>query len=366
MCYPRFTKAIIHHFLTKDKSISMRNRMFMDTAQDDSILGTLRFVSKDEDYQVYGALIPAVMTTPTIRDNPANQTYLAFVTGAATPKPKRIYKKHDSPMIKTTTTSPEETLVKKKYAPSKRVVSSKKPATKRQSGGVRIQDTFGGSSEAADSESEVPDEPKGKTIDTSEGTGLKPRVPDLYGDVNISLKDVEPADKEKDNEEMTIVGHVNVNQEGAGNQVKDDAQATQKNEAPIPSSSISSDYAAKFLNFDNIPPVDTEVVSMLDTNVQHEVPRTSPLLTILVSVIPEHTVVIPPEIVTTASSTTISALLSLLFPHLQQLTPIPTPTPTEATTLTTAVSDSEILSAFHQRITDLEKNVKELKTVDHS
>ncbi|GKB09787.1 hypothetical protein Tco_0843710 [Tanacetum coccineum] len=65
---------------------------------------------------------------------------------------------------------------------------------------------------------------------------------------------------------------------------------------------------------------------MLDINVQHEVPRTSPLLTIPVSVIPEHTVVNPPEIVTTALSTTISSLV----------------------------------------ITNLEKDVKELKTVDHS
>ncbi|GJZ58337.1 hypothetical protein Tco_0613831 [Tanacetum coccineum] len=62
------------------------------------------------------------------------------------------------------------------------------------------------------------------------------------------------------------VEHENVIQESAGNQVKDDAQETQKTEGPIPSSSISSDYAAKYFNFDNIPPVDTEVVSMLDIN----------------------------------------------------------------------------------------------------
>ncbi|GKF54537.1 hypothetical protein Tco_0161447, partial [Tanacetum coccineum] len=151
----------------------------------------------------------------------------------------------------------------------------------------------------------------------------------------------------------------------ASNQVKDDAQETQKTEGPIPSSSISSDYAAKYLNFDNIPSVDTEVVSMLDINVQHEVPRTSPLHTILVYVILEHTVSNPPEIVTTTSSTTISSLLSSLFPHLQ-LTPILTPITTEAITSTTVVPDSETLSAFHQRITNLERDVKELKVVDHS
>ncbi|GJR46378.1 hypothetical protein Tco_1314481 [Tanacetum coccineum] len=83
-------------------------------------------------------------------------------------------------------------------------------------------------------------------------------------------------------------------------------------------------------------------------------------------VIPEHTVINPSKIVTTVLSTTISSLLSSLFHHLQQLTPIPTLTTTEATTLTTNVPDSETLSAFHQRITNLEKDVKELKTIDHS
>ncbi|GKB83359.1 hypothetical protein Tco_0950254 [Tanacetum coccineum] len=91
------------------------------------------------------------------------------------------------------------------------------------------------------------------------------------------------------NAKIVDVEYENLNQEGAGNQVNDDAQATQKTEVLLPSSSISSDYAAKFLNFDNIPLADTKFVSMLDSNVQHEVLRTSPLLTIPVSVIPEHT-----------------------------------------------------------------------------
>ncbi|GKB14235.1 hypothetical protein Tco_0848158, partial [Tanacetum coccineum] len=180
-----------------------------------------------EDTQVYGALIPIVMTTPKIRDSPTYQTYLAFATRAATPKTKRIYKKAASRMIKTTTTSPKETPSKKKFAPDKKYVSSKKPS-RRQSAGVRIRDTpgvsvskkkalakaerskgikllsdaalleeaqlkkalkrskqeitiyqEGGSSEGADFESKVPDEPKGKSIDISEVTGLKPRVPDV-------------------------------------------------------------------------------------------------------------------------------------------------------------------------------------------
>ncbi|GKA36713.1 hypothetical protein Tco_0723278 [Tanacetum coccineum] len=100
------------------------------------------FVFKDKDTQVNGALIPTVMTTPKIRDSPAYQTYLAFATEATTPMSKRIYKKPASPMIKTTTTSLEETPSKKKSASAKKDVSSKKPS-RRQSAGVQIRDTPG-------------------------------------------------------------------------------------------------------------------------------------------------------------------------------------------------------------------------------
>nr|GEW60121.1 hypothetical protein [Tanacetum cinerariifolium] len=133
MYYPRFTKAIIHHFLSKDKSISLRNKIFMHTYT----LGNLRFVSKDKDTQVYGALINLK-----IRESSAYHTYFAFATGEATPKPKRIYKKTDSPTIKTITKSPKETPSKKKTAPTKKDVSSKKPSRK-QSTGVQIRDTPG-------------------------------------------------------------------------------------------------------------------------------------------------------------------------------------------------------------------------------
>ncbi|GKA18081.1 hypothetical protein Tco_0697918 [Tanacetum coccineum] len=142
MYYPRFTKAIIYHFLTKDKSILMRNKMFIHTAQDDSILGNLRFVSKDEDNQVYGALIFEVMTTPKIRESPAYQTYFAFATGEATLNPKRIYKKTSSPIIKTRTTYPNETPSKKKTAHVMKYFSSKKPSRKKSTG-VQIRDTLG-------------------------------------------------------------------------------------------------------------------------------------------------------------------------------------------------------------------------------
>ncbi|GJT80470.1 hypothetical protein Tco_1054812 [Tanacetum coccineum] len=332
---------------------------------DDNILGTMRFVSKFEDFQIYEAVLPNRMTNQQIRDFDAYKTYLAYATGASSPKMKRKLKKPASPSKKRTLVIEEE----EEHEPAKKDKPTKKPATKRQSSG------------GADFEIEVLDEPKDKSVDTHKGIGLKPGVLDvsiadsfeseteswgdsesddeeeetqddeyvhtlddyvptedemkdetddvteeeyerineeLYGDVNVSLTDVEPADKEKDDEEITVAGYMNINQEGASNQVKDDAQATQKTEGPILSSSISSDYAAKYLNFDNIPPVDTEVVSMLDIDVQHEVSHTSPLLTIQGS-----------------------------------------------TTSIIVVSESETLATLQLRVPDLEKDIKELKYVDN-
>ncbi|GJS13901.1 hypothetical protein Tco_0408373, partial [Tanacetum coccineum] len=62
MYYPRFTKVIIHHFLTKDKTISKRNKIGMHTSRDDYLINTLRFVSTKEESQIYGARLPKSMT----------------------------------------------------------------------------------------------------------------------------------------------------------------------------------------------------------------------------------------------------------------------------------------------------------------
>nr|GEX02184.1 hypothetical protein [Tanacetum cinerariifolium] len=82
MFYPRFTKIIIHHFLKKDKSILMRNKTFMHTTQDDSLLGTMRFIFTHEDTQVYGALLPKAMTNQAMLDSIAYKTYYAIASGA--------------------------------------------------------------------------------------------------------------------------------------------------------------------------------------------------------------------------------------------------------------------------------------------
>nr|GFB40078.1 hypothetical protein [Tanacetum cinerariifolium] len=62
MHYPRFTKVIIHHFMSKDPSIARRNK--------------------------FGALLPIELTNEEIKNSNAYKEYYAIATGAAPPKPK--------------------------------------------------------------------------------------------------------------------------------------------------------------------------------------------------------------------------------------------------------------------------------------
>nr|GEU74103.1 hypothetical protein [Tanacetum cinerariifolium] len=69
MPYLRFTKVIINHFISKDKIISMRNEINLHIIHDDSLLDTLKFVSKTQDYQQYRALVPDDMINQDIKDS---------------------------------------------------------------------------------------------------------------------------------------------------------------------------------------------------------------------------------------------------------------------------------------------------------
>ncbi|GJW21330.1 hypothetical protein Tco_0031952 [Tanacetum coccineum] len=118
---------------------------------------------------------------------------------------------------------------------------------------------------------------------------------------------------------------------------------------------------------------DVDASSLLDIPIQHETPLTqSPSVQmILVLVIPETTNLPPiPKIVTkTPVSTAVpSPQVTPIFSSIQQ-TPTPIPTPPiiiDAPTITTTVPESNALTAVELRVAKLEKDVSELKTVDHS
>ncbi|GJY61039.1 hypothetical protein Tco_0461696 [Tanacetum coccineum] len=243
MFYPRFTKIIIHHFLEKDKSISMRNRTFMHTARDDSILGTMRFISRHEDTQVYGAIIPKEMMNQAMLDSVAYKTYYAFALGAELPKSKK--KKSNSAI------SFEESHSKKK--PGLNVLlevalsetAQLKEATKQskkdfhisqtgyertKSDKIKIPDLNKSSSEEHDEEDENVDErvhtpndyelTDEEKMDEEEDDDVNK---ELYKDVNVNLGD---KDSDMLEVEQGRAEEHNVSQESGFVQEEEDAHVT--------------------------------------------------------------------------------------------------------------------------------------------
>ncbi|GJX14062.1 hypothetical protein Tco_0205820 [Tanacetum coccineum] len=78
MYYPRFTKAIIHHFLIQENTLSQRNKIGMHTSKDDYLINSLRFVSTKESTQIYGAILPECLTSPVMKESKAYKTYLGY------------------------------------------------------------------------------------------------------------------------------------------------------------------------------------------------------------------------------------------------------------------------------------------------
>ncbi|GKD49805.1 hypothetical protein Tco_1278781 [Tanacetum coccineum] len=214
MFYPRFTKVIIDHFISKDKTISIRNIINLHTTRDDPLLGTLKFVSKADDTQKYGALIPDEMINQNIKDSKAYKTYYDFDTGKVEPKKARKFNKVASPLrklppvkevkpvkkakrvkrpAKKSTTTPTTSFViidtpgvsvlkKKALAKADRSkgieilsdvalseATQLKEATKRSMKDFHISQASG-SGDGTDFESGVPDEQQHKTSGTYKGT----------------------------------------------------------------------------------------------------------------------------------------------------------------------------------------------------
>ncbi|GJZ19237.1 hypothetical protein Tco_0555827 [Tanacetum coccineum] len=200
----------------------MRNKINLYTVRDDSLLGTLKYVSKTEEHQVYGVVIPKEMINEYILNSTAYKTYYAYASGAKEPKKARKSKKPASPKLKTVPVSPKEPTRK----PAKKIVHVKKssksqagviikdtpsvsgskkkaPAKGKRSKGIEILSDVAlseaallkeatkrskkdfhisqvsGSGDGVGSQPKVPDESKDKTTRIDEGTSTKPGVPDV-------------------------------------------------------------------------------------------------------------------------------------------------------------------------------------------
>ncbi|GKC16878.1 hypothetical protein Tco_1013660 [Tanacetum coccineum] len=136
MYYPRFTKVIIHHFLTKDKTVSKRNKIDMHASRDDYLINTLRFVSAKEESQIYEARLLESMKSLEMRESKYYKTYLGYVTRATPPKKAQKFKKPATPQLTTVPVSSQEPTRKTKRVKRLANKSSSMPTV-----GVIIRDT---------------------------------------------------------------------------------------------------------------------------------------------------------------------------------------------------------------------------------
>nr|GEU94036.1 hypothetical protein [Tanacetum cinerariifolium] len=103
-----------------------------------SLLGTLKFVSKTENCQTYGALILDGMINDDINLSAVYMTYLDYAIGKVPPKKARKFKKPASPKLKIVSISHKELTHK-----GKQVKRHAKKATTTPTTGVVIRDTPG-------------------------------------------------------------------------------------------------------------------------------------------------------------------------------------------------------------------------------
>nr|GEX29646.1 hypothetical protein [Tanacetum cinerariifolium] len=236
----------------------------------------------------------------------AYKTYLDYATRKDPPKKARKFKKPASPKLKTILASPKEPTSK-----GKRVKRAAKKASTALKIGVFIKDTSDKSvsKKKAPAKIEVPDEPTGKTKDTSEGTGVKAGVPDVSKDDsfdsnNDSWGDSEDESNDDHDKDDNYDEDDNDDDDGNDDDGHDDAQDSEQNysddeenhsftlkdyeeeeqdkevrarrrrcsckltmvhdktEGPLQSSSISYDFTSKLLNLDDPFP---DINSLMNT-----------------------------------------------------------------------------------------------------
>ncbi|GJV35642.1 hypothetical protein Tco_1408119 [Tanacetum coccineum] len=361
--YLRFIKVIINHLIFKDKTISMRNMINIHTFRNDTLLGTLKFISKTKDYQRYGALIPDDMINQDIKDSKAYKTYLDFATGKATPKKARKFKKVVSPSKKLSSILKEEPAVKPKRA-KKLAKKSTVPTT-----GVVVRDTPGISVSKKKAPTKV-DRDKGMDL-LSEATLLE--VAQLKKTLKKSklethklhasgLGDSDNDSNDDDSDEVTKDDDDDVDSDVDGDNEASDNEKMKKNNTKK-SMLKDAEHEEEGKGDAEMTDAGRDDGTQKTTyeQVHHEEPstQTPSLLKILVTVIPKTLTTVVP---------TIPPTIPPITPLPQHSTPTPTPAPTIETTTTSipTLLDFSSMFRFDQRVSILEKELSQLKQVDYS
>ncbi|GJZ53570.1 hypothetical protein Tco_0608455, partial [Tanacetum coccineum] len=376
-------------------------------ARDDSLLGTIRFISRHADSQVYGAILPEAITNQALQDSIAYKTYYAITSRAEPPQTKKSQKKPDSAILSEESPSKKKPAKAKKDAATKPKPSKKKrlPDEARKSFMPHMQvaqvielicdkESWGDSDEEEDDDEHVfenesddegddndseddnnddddnddddndDDKNDDDMADSERTESDRAENPEItqstaaqeeeeYDDERVHTpSDYELTDEEKmeedEDDEVTKELHKDVNI-NLGNK---DAEMTNADQG-------GEDQHNKTTGPEQSSSVSSDFTSKL-MNLDNTPPRldetssqTSSLFTVPVTAILEITFAI-----------TIPAPPSSLNPLPQQTTPTLTPITSEATNSFLALPDFSLVFKFNDRVTKLEQTLSEMKQVD--
>ncbi|GJT92488.1 hypothetical protein Tco_1081333 [Tanacetum coccineum] len=274
MYYPRFTKLVVNFVMDKDPSIPRRNKV------DDPMFTTINVISRNEDTQLYGTILPVALTNEDIRNSESYKEYYAIASGMIPPKTKGSKKKADT-----------DTITKQKPPTVPKEVKEKKSGQGKQK--AKQLETI---SEAMMTEAEqlkiITKRSRKETHSShasgsgaDEGTGVTPGVPDApdydsEDDISWKSSDDDQADDKNDDDENA---QDDEDDEGQ-NVILPQVQATQEIEdthvtlTPVnpdgqqQSSSVSSGFVSNMLNPNQDTGVDdifrqhTEATSLIDSS----------------------------------------------------------------------------------------------------
>nr|GEY20825.1 hypothetical protein [Tanacetum cinerariifolium] len=188
MYYPRFTKVIIHHFMSNDPSIPRRNKVNWHYVRDDHMFITIKLVSRHQNTQQFGALLPIELTNEDIRNSNAYKEYYAVTTGATPHKPKASFRKTRN-SSDTTVTPPTTTAGPRlsTFAKGKQPSTTSKASPLR--GETRDEESFDPILKTPENTDDEGNGEKnlGMNVGREQGQDEEDEEDELYRDVNINL-----------------------------------------------------------------------------------------------------------------------------------------------------------------------------------
>nr|GEY20981.1 hypothetical protein [Tanacetum cinerariifolium] len=325
MYYSRFTKVIILYFMTKDPSIPRRNKVNWHYVRDDKMFTTIKLVSRHQNTQQFGVMLPIELTNEDIRNSKAYKEYYAFALGAAPPKTKASVRK---------TKSSSDTSITPPTTAGTRLSTSakgKQPAKASKAKSLTLL------SEVALTEAEQIKLATKRSlhqthISQASGSGI---------DEGTGNDDDQDTDEEEDDEDE-LYKDVNINLEGrvvqmANAYATQDVKDTHVTLTPVnpdgqqQSLSVSSQFVTSMLN----PTPDAGIDSLFETTSQMDVPASTAVVTLTLS----------------APTLTPSTIPTIFI-----VSQAPTPPTTASSTLLQDLPNFGSLFGFDHRLKTLEAN----------